>query len=426
MKTEVFESVMPKSYSDGGYRHTEVGLIPTDWQLSSIDFIGTISGRVGWKGYTKKDLKLSGPYAIGAKHIDNQNRLDLNDPTFLSFEKYLESPEIMVKKDDILIVQRGTIGKVVHIDKNIGEATINPSMLILRLKTLPSLYVYYFLTSKVGQDQLLGETSSTGVPMITQKQVLNFKVSFPSNCTEQTAIATALSDADALIRSLEQLIEKKKKIKQGAMQELLRPKEGWVKRKLGECATLKARIGWQGLTTAEYKKSGNYLLITGTEFKEGYIDWENCHFVERERYIQDVNIQVKENDILVTKDGTIGKVAIIKSLPIPATLNSGVFVIRPKADAFYPEFLYYLLHSGVFYTFLSQLTAGSTINHLYQKDFITFLFQVPGSIEEQKQISQFLYMLDLEIMELERKYEKQCLIKQGMMQNLLTGKIRLI
>jgi len=122
------------------------------------------------------------------------------------------------------------------------------------------------------------------------------------------------------------------------MQELLKPKDGWVVKKLGEVAVLKARIGWQGLTTAEYKETVDYYLITGTDFQNGFIDWGNCFYVEYKRYKQDKNIQVKENDVLVTKDGTIGKVAFIKHVPKPATLNSGVFVIRPIEQSFHPDF----------------------------------------------------------------------------------------
>ncbi len=103
----------------------------------------------------------------------------------------------------------------------------------------------------------------------------------------------------------------------------------WQNQQLVKVATLKARIGWQGLTTAEYRIQGDYLLVTGTEFKDGKIDWDSCFYVDYERYKQDKNIQLKTDDVLVTKDGTIGKIAFVDNLPMVATLNSGVFVIRP-------------------------------------------------------------------------------------------------
>ena len=191
-----------------------------EWEVKKLGEIAEVRGRVGWKGYTKADMRPNGPLAIGAKHIDDSNRLCLNEPTHLSYEKYLESPEIMVMFNDILIVQRGTIGKLVHIDKQIGKATINPSMVILRVKKVISSYVYYQLVSKTGQTQILSDTSSTGVPMITQKQIEEFIVPCPS-LPEQQAIAQILSDMDTEIESLEQKQAKYKAIKQGMMQELL-------------------------------------------------------------------------------------------------------------------------------------------------------------------------------------------------------------
>ena len=97
----------------------------------------------------------------------------------------------------------------------------------------------------------------------------------------------------------------------------------WEATNIDKLCTLKARIGWQGLTTGEYLPQGNYILITGTDFKDGYIDWQNCCYVSKWRYDQDTNIQIKEGDVLISKDGTIGKVAFLNCIPGPGTLNSG-------------------------------------------------------------------------------------------------------
>lgn len=201
--------------------------------------------------------------------------------------------------------------------------------------------------------------------------------------------------------------------------------EDWRTVLLGKKATLKARIGWQGLTTAEYKESGEYYLITGTEFTNGFINWAECNYIEKKRYDQDRHIQVKAKDVLVTKDGTIGKVAYVKGLMKPATLNSGVFVIRPTKNSFKPEYFYHILSSSIFRRFLAELSAGSTINHLYQKDFVKFVFQVPEDSAEQDSISTALSNIDSLITSLEKLVEKKKMIKQGVMQELLTGKRRL-
>jgi type I restriction enzyme S subunit len=197
------------------------------------------------------------------------------------------------------------------------------------------------------------------------------------------------------------------------------PKD-WKEFNLGKSSILKARIGWQGLTTAEYLDNGEYFLITGTDFKNGFIDWDNCVFVEKERYDQDKYIQIVEDDVLVTKDGTIGKVALVKDVPKPTTLNSGVFVIRPVGDSYYPQYFYHILMSEHFRDFLGKLSAGSTISHLYQKDFIHYNFPAPPTIEEQKSIATALTDVDELIIGLEKLISKKKDIKQGTMQQLLT------
>ena len=200
--------------------------------------------------------------------------------------------------------------------------------------------------------------------------------------------------------------------------------EGRTLINIGEDCTLKARIGWQGLTVDEYKDNGNYLLVTGTDFNNGLVNWETCHYVDKWRYTQDKNIQLKNGDIVITKDGTIGKIGYVENLKLPATLNSGVFVVRPKNKEIFSKYLYYIFTSEIFNDFLNRLTAGSTINHLYQKDFVNFEFNVP-SLLTQKAIAQALSDIDNLISSLKKLIVKKEHIKTATMQELLTGKKRL-
>lgn len=200
--------------------------------------------------------------------------------------------------------------------------------------------------------------------------------------------------------------------------------EDWETNNIGEDATLKARIGWQALTTNEYQSIGNHYLVTGTDFNAGEVQWDTCWHVDEWRYKQDSNIQLRINDVLVTKDGTIGKVGYVDKLPKPATLNSGVFVIRPKYNSFVPKYFFYVLTSSLFKEFIRNITAGSTITHLYQKDFVTFNFPVPPK-KEQTAIATALSDVDNLIGSLEKLIAKKEAIKTGTMQQLLTGKTRL-
>ena len=196
----------------------------------------------------------------------------------------------------------------------------------------------------------------------------------------------------------------------------------WDIKNIVEFSTMKARIGWQGLTVSEYLDRGDYYLITGTDLVDGRIKWDTCHFVNKDRFTQDKNIQIKAGDILITKDGTIGKVAYVDSMTMPATLNSGVFVIRPKKEAYLPIFLFYIFNSSYFRDFLNKLVAGSTISHLYQKDFITFNFPLPKTVTEQTAIATALNDADALITQLEKLIAKKKAMKQGAMQELLKPK----
>lgn len=333
-----------------------------------------------------------------------------------------------------------------------------------KIKFAPK-WLGYYINSACWHDQILPFITGTKVSAISKAAVSQTKLFFPAKIEEQQRIANALSDVDTLIANLEKLIAKKKNIKQGAMQQLLtgkkrlpgfgsdeRQKEchskrnakreessgykmtelglipnDWENVNISKTCTIKARIGWQGLKSTEYLNSGDYILVTGTDFKNGFIDWSTCSYVSEWRFKQDKNIQIKKGDVLVTKDGTIGKVAFLNEIPMEGTLNSGVFVVRSKdlkkIDSVYLSLVF---KSSWFDNFLDEITSGSTIVHLYQKDFVKFNFPIPSSIDEQTAIANVLSDMDIEIATLEIKLAKYRTLKTGMMQQLLTGKIRLV
>lgn len=398
-----------------GFKQTEVGWIPEDWDIKTLGDVGEVRMCKRIFNYQTRERGEIPFFKIGT--FGKEPDAFITKKLFNEYLRKYSYPKV----GDILVSASGTIGRTVVYDGS--PAYYQDSNIIWidnKGKHITNEFLYYVY--QVVNYRTEGSTIQRLYNDVLKRTIF----AYPPTKAEQTAISTALSDMDALITAQQQLIAKKRAIKQGAMQELLKPKEGWVERVLANSATLKARIGWQGLTTAEYKDSGDYYLITGTEFDNGFINWDSCHYVEYERYVQDRNIQIKPEDVLVTKDGTIGKVSYIKSIPKPATLNSGVFVIRPLQSAFHPEFFYYLLLSEVFSNFLSQLSAGSTINHLYQKDFVHFKFLVPNSIDEQTRIARILSDMDAELEQLESQLAKYRQVKVGMMQELLTGKKRLI
>jgi type I restriction enzyme, S subunit len=388
-----------------GYKQTEVGSIPKDWDVDEIKNLALIT--TGAKNTQDKIEDGAYPFFVRSQNVERINTYSFNGEA------------VLTAGDGV-----GT-GKVFHYINGKFDFHQRVYKVSDFKRDVLDGYFFYLYFSNHFYDRIMSMTAKSSVDSVRMDVIAGMKMPLPP-LPEQRAIAAAISDVGALLSSLDALIAKKRLIKQGAMQELLHPKDDWVEKKLRDTAILKARIGWQGLTTAEYLDSGEYYLVTGTDFRGGYIDWENCHYVDEWRYKQDKNIQLREHDVLVTKDGTIGKVALITHLERPATLNSGVFVIRPIDNAFYPDFFYYLLNSKVFFEFLSQLSAGSTINHLYQKDFVNFAYKTPPTIKEQTAIAEILGDMDTEIAALEKKREKTRLLKQGMMQELLTGRIRLV
>lgn len=165
--------------------------------------------------------------------------------------------------------------------------------------------------------------------------------------------------------------------------------EHWRVSVIKRTTYIKGRIGWQGLTSEEYQSEGKYLLVTGTDFENGKVRWEGCWYVDEERYAEDPYIQLVNNDVLITKDGTIGKIALVENMPTEATLNSGVFVTRPYKNEYSPQFMFWLLNSDLFPEFIEYSKVGTTISHLYQKTFERFSYPLPP-LDEQRRIAAYL------------------------------------
>ena len=193
--------------------------------------------------------------------------------------------------------------------------------------------------------------------------------------------------------------------------------EAWEQRKLSEIATMHARIGWQNLRKNEFLDSGKYLLITGTDFENGEINYSTCHYVEKERYIQDKNIQVENGSILITKDGTLGKVALVRKLPIPATLNAGVFNVKNNKILSDNKYVFQYLKAPFLMNYVLQNATGGTIKHLNQNILVDFIVKMPN-IDEQSKIGEFLDCIDNLITLHQRKCDKLVNIKKSLLEKM--------
>ena len=202
----------------------------------------------------------------------------------------------------------------------------------------------------------------------------------------------------------------------------------WFMNKVKRNTYVKGRVGWKGLKSDDFIEEGPY-LITGTDFKpDGTINWENVYHVSIERYEEDPFIQLKYGDILITKDGTIGKVVLVNELPGLSCLNSGIFVTRPLKSEYLPRFFFHILNSSIFRTFVEFNSGGSTILHLYQNVFENFNFPLPP-LTEQEQIVEYINTHTTEIDHLisieQKRIETLKEYRQSLISEVVTGKIRI-
>ncbi|MCS3924441.1 restriction endonuclease subunit S [Methanosalsum natronophilum] len=201
--------------------------------------------------------------------------------------------------------------------------------------------------------------------------------------------------------------------------------EHWDTIRIKHATYVKGRIGWHGLRSDEFIDEGAF-LVTGTDFVNGRINWDSCYHISKNRYDQDPYIQLKENDLLITKDGTIGKVALVKGLKSEATLNSGIFVTRPLSNNYITDFMYWILNSEVFTAFFEYMSNGTTIQHLYQNVFNEFAFPIPP-LKEQQAIADYLdnetSQIDNLIEKTEQSIEYLKEYRTALISSAVTGKI---
>lgn len=188
---------------------------------------------------------------------------------------------------------------------------------------------------------------------------------------------------------------------------------------------MKGRIGWQGLKSNDFIDKGPY-CITSTDFVDGKVNWNTCYHVSEERYDMDPFIQIKVGDLLISKDGTIGKLAIIDELPDKACLNSHLLILRPTDDTYITKYLFYVLKSNVFNKYYESVSTGSTMQSLSQEKLSNFVIPL-WNCDEQHRIVEYL---DKKCSQIDESIQKQKDIvakleeyKKSLIYNAVTGKI---
>jgi type I restriction enzyme S subunit len=280
-------------------------------------------------------------------------------------------------------------------------------------------------------DDIANQSAGSKMPRADWNLVSNTEFAIPVSQEEQEKIGEYFSSLDHLITLHQRKCEQTKKLKKYMLQKMF-PRNGakvpeirfygftydWEQRKLSEITTMHARIGWQNLRTSEFLDSGDYMLITGTDFNDGAINYSTCHFVERERYEQDKHIQIKNGSILITKDGTLGKVAYVQGLSMPATLNAGVFNVEIKDETeVNDKYLFQYLKAPFLMDYVNKKATGGTIKHLNQNILVDFPVFMPSKAE-QEEIGTYFEKLDNLITLHQRKCDELKKMKKYMLQNM--------
>jgi type I restriction enzyme S subunit len=392
-----------------GFKQTEIGEIPEDWE---VKYLGDIGENIIGLTYEPKDVREYGHLVLRSSNIQN-NKLAFGDNVFVQMD--LPS-RVLVKENDILIcVRNGSkqlIGKCALIDSSAEGSAFGAFMSIFR--TPFGNYVFHQLQSNLVQKQINQAMGAT-INQLTNKDIASFKIPFPIDIKEQQAIAEVLSDMDRMISQTETLIEKKKAIKQGMMQELLRPKDGWVEKKLRDIGLI--ITGSTPSTLIKEYWNGNVPWITPTDIGNK----KNIYNSERE--VSGSGFQkcrkLPKGTLLVTCIASIGKNAVLK---VDGACNQQINAIIPNKEHDV-DFLYYLMENNKSYL---QTKAGITATLIIsKKEFEEISFFFPPTHIEQSDIANILSEIEINIDIHVTKLQKLKLQKQGMMQALLTGRIRL-
>ena len=342
----------------------------------------------------------------------------------------------LLQNGDIIIADTAedeTTGKVCEIvniqDKDV-VAGLHTMVCRPKNKTAEGYFGYYMNSSSY-HHQLLPLMQGIKVLSLSKTNVQKTTVKYPKDKAEQQKIADCLRRIDTLITLHQRKYEKLVNIKKSMLDKMF-PQNGvsvpeirfkgftdpWEQRKLSELTSMHARIGWQNLRTSEFLDSGDYMLITGTDFDDGTVNYSTCHFVERERYEQDKNIQIRNGSILITKDGTLGKVAYVQGLSMPATLNAGVFNVEIRNTSIVDErYLFQYLKAPFLMDYVDKKATGGTIKHLNQNILVDFPVVMPKKTE-QVSIGNFFQRIDTLITLHQRKLEKLQNIKKSCLEKM--------
>lgn len=413
-----------------GYKQTDIGIIPEGWQLRSIDEIFDFYST---SNFSKAQMQLDGEVGClhyGLIHAIPNSSYDLRNGVKYFVNKKQAKYELL-KEGDVVMVDASE--DLIGVNKSVEISGVCDEQFIAGLHTFllrdKGFYQPKFrgaiLNSSISKNQMLRLAVGMKVFGVSKPQLKTILLPVPP-VPEQTAIANALSDMDALIAQTEKLIEKKKAIKQGVMQELLKPKESWVMKKLGDYG--KTYGGITGKTKSDFGKgNGKYIpfmnIMSNPIIDIAYLDKVDIKSSESQ------NRAIKGDLFFNGSSETpeeVGLCSVLTEELDNLYLNSFCFGYRMNnQNDLNGLFLSYLFRSPLGRNLIFSLAQGATRYNLSKTNLLKLELPIPSK-KEQDIIALTLQDLDCSIIATQTKLTKLKHQKQGMMQALLTGKIRLI
>ena len=406
---------------------TEIGCVPADWAVKRLGDYTEI-----FRGGSPRPIE-----SYLTKNPDGINWIKIGDVGIN--DKYIRKTEEKiikegashsraVSKGDFILSNSMSFGRPYILDI---DGCIHDGWLVIKnyQSSYDKDFLYYALSSNQVFDQYIAMAAGSSVKNLSKDKVADVRIAAPSSLPEQRRIASALSSIDNLISALDKLIEKKCAIKTGAMQELLGGKrrvkgcEGeWKWMRLGDCANILR--GGSPRPIESYLTTNpdgvNWIKIGDVRPNDKYIR-QTEEKIKREGAPH--SREVSKGDFILSNSMSFGRPYI---LDIEGCIHDGWLVIKDYQSTYDKDFLYYILSSTSVFEQYVAMAAGSSVKNLSKDKVADVVIFAPISLTEQRAIASVLTAMDDELAALEAKKAKYVALKQGMMQQLLMGKIRLI
>ena len=417
-----------------GYKQTEVGIIPADWtvlrlkQISPSQSVGLV---INPSTYVEENGFV--PMLVGSNIMPN--KINWESARRISESSNELLPASRLAAGDLVVVRVGEPGIAAVVPPELDGCNCASVMIVRQHQRFDSRWLCYLMNSSVGLAQIGNVQYGTAQKQFNISDAINFRYSGPP-LDEQKSIADALSDADALIESLDQLIAKKRQIKQGAMQELLTGKRRlpgfggrWEVKRLGDVGKCIRGVTYNGDNDLwPHDTSYTKRLLRSNNVQKSTVVIDDIQFVNLNRVAPQQLL--RKNDILVCmangSKALVGKAGFF-DVADGHEYTFGAFMgcFRTESTSSNPAFVFYLFQTARYRDYINNLLAGSSINNLSPGSIESLEFPLP-QMTEQTAIATVLSDMDTELAALESRLAKARQIKQGMMQELLTGRIRLL